>query len=117
MPFMLLSSEGDRICIQAIGRITASHAYGEDDTLFSLTGPSGYAGKTLLSLQRVEFIDSAGIGWLLANHKRFKQAGGMLVLHSVPESILLTLKLLRLNAIFEIAEDEDQAMEMVNGGQ
>jgi anti-anti-sigma factor len=117
MPFMVLSNEGDQICMQAMGRITASHSAVEQDALPPLTGSAGYAGKTVLSLERVEFIDSAGIGWLLANHKRFKQAGGMLVLHSVPEAIVLTLKLLRLNAILHLAEDEEQAMAMVNGAQ
>ena len=115
MSFLVLSNEGDLKCMRAMGRITASHAAVEHDTLPSLTGAAGYAGKTLLSLECVEFIDSAGIGWLLANHKRFKQAGGILVLHTVPEAIMLTLKLLRLNAILHIAEDEDQAMAMIKG--
>jgi anti-sigma B factor antagonist len=114
MPFMLLSSQGDQLCIQAMGRIAVSNVPGEHDALPALTGPAGYAGKTVLGLERVDFIDSAGIGWLLANHKRFKQAGGMLVLHSVPEAIMLTLKLLRLNAIFQIAESEEQAMTIIN---
>ncbi len=114
MPFMLQSSEGDLVHIRALGRITSSQSTGDQGPLPSLTGPAGYAGKALISLEQVDFIDSAGIGWLLASHKRFKQGGGILVIYSVPEQIMLTLKLLRLTSILNIAEDEMAALAMAD---
>ena len=117
MPFMLLSDTKDVVRIGALGRISAHNAEAETDPLPTLAGAEGYARKVLLSLERVEFIDSAGIGWLLASHKRFKKAGGMLVLHSIPEQIMLTIKLLRLNSILNLAEDDAAASALAAGSE
>lgn len=112
MALTLVSNDADLLRLQAAGRIMHSQISEEPDSLRMLTGPNGYARKVLVSLDQVRFIDSAGIGWLLSSHKRFQKAGGKLVLHSVPESVMLTLKVLRLDSILNIAENEAAATAM-----
>jgi anti-anti-sigma factor len=110
MPLVLVSNDTDALRLQATGKIMHSQVTEEPDTLRSLTGPDGYARKVLVNLEQVRFIDSAGIGWLLSSHKRFQKAGGKLVLYNVPESVHLTLKILRLDTILNIADTEADAL-------
>ena len=112
MALTLLSNDGQLLHLQATGKIMHSQICEEPDSLRTLTGPNGYARKVLVNLEQVRFIDSAGIGWLLSSHKRFEKAGGKLVLHSVPDSVQLTLKILRLDSVLNIAEDQDAAAAM-----
>jgi anti-anti-sigma factor len=114
MPLTLVSNDTDALRLQATGKIMHSHISEEPDSLRSLTGADGYARKVLVNLEQVRYIDSAGIGWLLSSHKRFQKAGGMLVLYNVPESVLLTLKVLRLETILNIAENEADAAAMAS---
>ena len=112
MALTLISNDPNLLRLQAAGRIMHSQLAEEPDSLRTLTGPNGYARKVLVSLEQVGYIDSAGIGWLLSSHKRFQKAGGKLVLHSVPESVMQTLKVLRLDSILNIAPDEAAAMAL-----
>lgn len=112
MALTLVSNDIDALRLQATGKIMHSQISEEPDSLRSLTGPDGYARKVLVNLEQVRFIDSAGIGWLLSSHKRFQKAGGKLVLYSVPEPVQLTLKVLRLDTILNIAETEADAAAM-----
>ena len=106
---MLVSEDGDIVRLQALGRLSGSGPSNEIDPIRSLAGMNAYARKVLLDLEQVEFVDSAAIGWLLACHKRFAKAGGILVIHSVPEELLLTFTMLRLHSIFHFAADDETA--------
>ncbi len=112
MSLTLLSNDGELLHLQATGKIMHAQLSDEPDSLRTLTGPNGYTRKVLVNLEDVRYIDSSGIGWLLSSHKRFERAGGKLVLHSVPESVQLTLKILRLDSILNIAENESAAAVM-----
>jgi anti-anti-sigma factor len=112
MALTLVTADSEPLRLQASGRIMHSQISEEPDSLRVLTGPNGYARKVLVSLEQVRYIDSAGIGWLLSSHKRFQKSGGKLVLHSVPESVMLTLRVLRLDTILNIAESEAAAMAL-----
>ena len=106
MSLKVISNDGEVLKLQATGKIMHAQQADEPDQLRLLTGANGYARKVLLNLEDVSFIDSSGIGWLLSSHKRFQKAGGMLVLHTVPEAIVLTLKVLRLDTVLSIADTE-----------
>ena len=73
---------------------------------------AGYRQKVLLDLENTTFIDSSGISWLMICHKHFVQAGGKVVYHSAPPLVQQTLKLLRLNLVLNLADDEDAARAM-----
>jgi anti-anti-sigma factor len=80
--------------------------------LAELLGPSCYSRIVLLNLEKTDYMDSNGISWLITSHKRFKEAGGRLILHSLPPRILDMLKFLRLTTVLNCAADEHQARKL-----
>ena len=60
--------------------------------------------RLAVDLSGVEFLDSAAIGTLIHLDKEVRQKGGELVLVGTPESILVTLRLLRLEEYFLLVE-------------
>jgi len=66
---------------------------------------------TLLNMADLPLIDTRRIGWLLAAHRRFDEAGARLVLHSVRLRVLESLEFLRLDRVLHIANDEAAALE------
>lgn len=79
-------------------------------------GSDVYRRTALVDLCDAVRIDSSGISWLLVCHKRFRSAGGRLILHSAPPLIENTLRVLRLHQVFEMADREAAAREMASGG-
>ena len=67
--------------------------------------------KIVMNLQRVRFIDSAGLGELIACKKRTVERGGDIkILHpsgQVKNLLVMTL----LTDVFEIFEDEEDAVK------
>ena len=57
-------------------------------------------------MQHTPYMDSSGVGWLVNFHKHCREAGGMLVLHSIPPSIMSILKLLQMDRHLNMVEDE-----------
>src|SRR5215469_15868804 len=80
-----------------------------EDPLEQVLGKDCYGRKVVLSLQKSSFIDSAGIGWLVMCHKRFREAGGCLVLHSIPPMVDHVFRLLGLVDVLNMACDESHA--------
>jgi anti-anti-sigma factor len=69
----------------------------------------------LLSLAETEFIDSSGLSWLLECHQKFCDAGGWLVIHSVPPGVMDTLMMMRLELVLNLVENETDALKLVRG--
>lgn len=59
-----------------------------------------------LDLSELEFLDSAGLGVLIAARRRATSNGGNLVLHAVPASITKLLAITGLGGVFRIAPDD-----------
>lgn len=112
-----VSDDGDVLRLQAAGRITQDSLSPASDKLGDLLGAEGYARRVVLCLADVDFIDTSGISWLLGRHKRFREAGGKLVIHSMVPMVAEVLKVLRLHAVFHLAESESAALALIRGGQ
>lgn len=91
------------------GKISQTAVDSQADHLGRLLGSANMNQKILVSLEHTDYIDSSGIGWLLAADKKIRDAGGRLVLHSVPLDIQHVLGLMKLNTVLKIAKDKDQA--------
>ena len=66
--------------------------------------------KILLNLSEVAFLDSAGIGELVAGLKTARRFGADLKLLNVGERVYSTLDMARLLPTFEIFKDEGEAV-------
>ena len=69
---------------------------------------------TIIDLSGLEYLDSSGLGLLLAMSKEYGSAGGKLVLVT-NETVDNILSLTRLNGIFSTAPTIEEAAQMVVG--
>ena len=91
------------------GRITFGSGDEElrDAVRQALEGPSR---NILVSMGEVSFIDSSGLGELLAARTTVKNRGGDLKLLRLPPTVQDILQITSLFTLFEIHEDEDAAV-------
>jgi anti-anti-sigma factor len=90
------------VCVSCVGTISQDNFTGGTDPLGELLGPSGYTRKVRLNLERVDYIDSSGIGWLVGHHRRFREAGGQLILCAVPPVVERVLRFCSLLSILHL---------------
>ena len=76
-----------------------------------------YGKKLLLNLAQTDFVDSAGVSWLLVCHKRCREAGGQLVIHSLTPMVRQVLGVLRLDQVFQLADDPARARALLDGAK
>lgn len=69
-------------------------------------------GKTqiILNLQKMSYIDSSGLGELVAGYSTLKAAGGALKLMGVPAKVIDLMVMTKLYTVFEIYETEAEAV-------
>lgn len=69
-------------------------------------------GKTqiILNLAKVTYIDSSGLGELVAGYSTLKANNGVLKLMNVPEKVVDLMTVTKLYTVFEIHEDEMDAV-------
>jgi anti-anti-sigma factor len=113
----VVSEEGDLVRVQCEGEVSQVKFQLNDNPLESLVGPSVYTRKLLMNLDRVEFLDSSGISWLVVSHKNFQQQGGLLVLYSIPPRIHQVLQFCRMDKLLRLAADEAAARVLAAGGK
>ena len=67
-------------------------------------------GKILLNFMNVEFLSSAALGKLITLDKKVKAASGQLKLSNIRPEIFEVFAITRLNKLFEIHDDEADAL-------
>jgi anti-anti-sigma factor len=115
MKLTLLSADAGVTQVQCEGDVTQNDLWDCADPLERLLGASGFAGKVLVSMARANFIDSAGVGWFIVCHKHFREAGGKMVLHSIPPMIHNIFQLLQMHTVLHLAKDETAALALAQG--
>jgi anti-sigma B factor antagonist len=68
------------------------------------------SGRILLNMADVTYIDSSGIGELVAAHTTVANAGGDIKLLNLAERVHDLLKITKLYTVFEVFEDEASAV-------
>jgi len=66
--------------------------------------------KILLNLARVNYIDSSGIGELIANYTTASREGGQLKLLNLTDKIQNLLVITKLLTVFDVYENEADAL-------
>jgi anti-anti-sigma factor len=113
---LTVSGEDKNLLLLACeGRISQADFEPGRDPLESLLGSNGLSRKVLLNMEKTNYIDSSGIGWLVICHRHFAGAGGQLILHSVPARVFQVLELIGLPKVMHIAQDEAAARSMALG--
>ncbi len=79
------------------------------DPIEDTIGVAAFRKKLLVDLTGSHYLDTTGVCWLLVCHKRCKEAGGVMVIHSCAPMICDVLRTLRLDRIFNMASDEAAA--------
>src|SRR5271165_5749584 len=102
MKLTVESSDGAVIHVACADDITLFDFHAGENLLEQALGKDCYTRKVVLSLQKSCYIDSAGIGWLVMSHKRFRDAGGCLVIHSIPPMVSHVFRLLGLCTVLNM---------------
>jgi anti-sigma B factor antagonist len=92
------------------GRITLGQESGtvRDEVLLILASGSK---KILVNLKDVTYIDSSGLGELVAAYTAVKNAGGELKLLNLTSKVRDLLVITKLVTVFDVKEDEASAVE------
>ena len=112
MQLFLLSEDDNITCLACEGKIMQSMLLPDSDPLEDLLGGEGFTQQVLLDLERTDYLDSSGIGWLVGLHRRFVTAGGKLILHSVPPMVEQVIHLLNLHHLLTIKPDQPAALAL-----
>ncbi len=67
--------------------------------------------RFVFDLSRVEYVDSAGIGFLVSCLITLGNEGGKLRLASPPERVQYVLKITKLNTVFQVFSSLEQALQ------
>src|SRR5215472_11443934 len=81
------------------------------DQLFSLVDESGRK-KLLLNFGNVEYMSSAALGKLITLNKKVQSSGGRLVLCNIDPQIREVFEITKLDKLFVIRGDEQEALQM-----
>ena len=111
------ADDGELICIAVTGDVSQALLVPGEDPLAQVAGENCYARRVFVDLSAVAWIDSSGVGWLIACQKRFRAAGGVLVVHSPPEFAREMLSTLRLHLVLRLAADEAEARHLIANHQ
>ncbi len=70
--------------------------------------------KVILDFSKTKYIDSTGLGIIVAIHKQVLMNAGALALINFDSNIRNLLKMTSLDRIFNIFESEEEAIEFLN---
>ncbi len=107
------AEQGDLLCLQVWGDVVRDRVNPPPDPLVDFLGTRGHGVKVLFDLTETDFIDSSGYTWLLNHNTAFREAGGAMVLHSVPPMVKVFLDTVRAELEIAIASDESAARQML----
>ena len=79
------------------------------DSLFAVVADNPEI-KLLLSFERVRHLSSSALGTLIRLNKRVEESNGILKICHLRKSLLEIFKITKLNRLFDIKEDEADAL-------
>lgn len=115
MNFVLAALEDGVAHVRLGGRITQEQLSPFSDVFRDHLGATAYQQQVLMDLSDVDWLDSSGVSWLLSALRKFREEGGCLVLHSVPPNVRDVFKVLNLHRTFTIANNAQEAQQLVRG--
>ena len=115
MKLSVQSDDDNVLCLDVSGRIRMAAPGDQTDAFGDLLNEKGFARNVVLSFENADYIDSGGVSWLVISHKRFNEAGGKLVIHSASVVVQEVLKVMRLDRVLNLVDDETAALALIQG--
>jgi len=101
--------ENDVDIVTITGRLVAADAPEARENLKAIV--EGGAGKLIVDLNGVSFIDSSGLSVLISAFKLIRAKGGRMLLSGISKNVQTLLELTRLSEIFEMFATTEAAKE------
>jgi anti-sigma B factor antagonist len=106
--------------VEVIGDVTVVRATGEYlDAGTSKAFKASFAalaspgGRTVLELDRLQFVDSSGCGAILSCVRQARATGGDLKVSGVSKPVRALFELIRLHRVVDIYNTRDEALDSV----
>lgn len=115
MKLAIVEDKDQVLCLTVDGTITQQDVAPVGDPLLQLLGPDGYRRSVVFDLGKVTYLDSMGVGWLLGCHRRFREQGGRLILHSLQPLALNVIRVLKLDTVLRLVADAPAALSIARG--
>lgn len=106
---LLVRREDDAVVVEVVDRFDVVTAPEIKTELTNLVTEG--ARKIVVSLARVSFIDSSGLGALVSVHKDLKARGGTLAIAEPTRQADLVLTITRLSTVLPVFPDVDAALK------
>ncbi len=99
---------GEHKIIQVSGEVDLYNVSELKKALFSIT--DGKHHSVVVDMEQVNYMDSSGIGALVAGQKKMRAHNGKFALMNIHEDVLNILKLATLDKFFKIYESRDDIL-------
>ncbi len=116
MDFDVELTDGDCAVIRARGRLNMVSAPALRDLVASVVREDGRS-RVVVDLAETDFMDSSGLGSLVAGLKTARDAGGDLRIARPQTQVLMVLKLTNLDQILHPYETVEECLLMTGGGR
>jgi len=97
---------GEHKIVQVSGEVDLYNVSELKKALFSIT--DGRHHSIIVDMKNVNYMDSSGIGALVAGQKKMRAHNGRFALMNIHEDVLNILKLATLDRFFKIYDSEDE---------
>ena len=115
MTIEVVSRDDSTTRLKISQQITFTDVEGNIDPLIRLLGDDVYQNQVLIDMSGSDYIDSSGVGWLVASHKKFIAAGGRMVLHSFQPEVKKIMTVLRMDHVLNMSKNEAEANNLELG--
>jgi len=92
--------------------MTADSVDSLKDQFVDWLGRTGGVKNVVVNLAKVDFMDSSGLGTLIALLKRVSERGGDLKIACLPKKIRMVFEITRAHKIFEITDSVEEAVSI-----
>jgi len=108
---ILTREAGNIVILDIVGEIRRSHLV--EITLHQAVKSQLEQGKrdVLLNLEKVDFIDSFGVGEMLASYISIQNLGGKIKLIRISRKLSVVFKIVGLERVFEVFDSEVDALQ------
>lgn len=103
-----IRDHGEHKIISITGEVDLYNVSELKKILFSIT--DGANSSVVVDMKNVNYMDSSGIGALVAGQKKMKAHAGKFALMNIHEDVLNILKLATLDRFFKIYDTEDELL-------